>query len=297
MRRSDILTHCTLCPRRCGVDRTVSKGFCGEDAGIRAAKAYLHMWEEPCISGTNGSGTVFFTGCPLKCVFCQNYAISQQGTGKELTVRELADVFLRLQYSGAHNINLVTATHFVPQILDALDMCKDELTVPVVYNSGGYELTETIDMLKGYVDIFIPDLKYFSPEVSGKYSAAADYYKYAEKAVRHMVKTAGRPVFDENGLLKSGVIVRHMILPSHRRDSDALLRSIADLKDDILLSLMSQYTPFFRAHEFHEIDRRIYTHEYRKVLDTVNETGFEGYSQERSSAREEYTPDFDMQGL
>ncbi|MBQ5311609.1 MAG: radical SAM protein, partial [Oscillospiraceae bacterium] len=257
----------------------------------------LHMWEEPCISGTNGSGTVFFTGCSLRCVFCQNHGISQQGIGKALSTSELSDVFLRLQDDGAHNINLVTATHFVPQILDALDICHDRLTIPVVYNSGGYELPETIDMLRGYVDIFIPDLKYFSPGISQKYSSAADYYEYASRAVRKMADITGRPVFDENGLLKSGVIVRHMILPSHRRDSQALLRSVADLKDDVLLSLMSQYTPFFRAHEFHEIDRRIYTYEYQKVLDTVYETGFDGYMQERSSAKEEYTPDFDMQGI
>ena len=157
MHRSDILSHCTLCPRQCGVDRYTSTGFCGEGAEVRAAKAYLHMWEEPCISGTNGSGTVFFTGCSLRCVFCQNYTISQQGTGKPLSAAELADVFLRLEEQGAHNINLVTAAHFVPQILGALDLCRDRLTVPVVYNSSGYELPGTIDMLRGYVDIFIPD--------------------------------------------------------------------------------------------------------------------------------------------
>ena len=296
MHRSDILSHCTLCPRQCGVDRYTSTGFCGEGAEVRAAKAYLHMWEEPCISGTNGSGTVFFTGCSLRCVFCQNYTISQQGTGKPLSAAELADVFLRLEGQGAHNINLVTAAHFVPQILDALDLCRDRLTIPVVYNSSGYELPGTIDMLRGYVDIFIPDFKYFSPEVSARYSAAPDYYEYASAAVRKMAGITGRPVI-ENGIMKSGVIVRHMILPSHRRDSEAVLRSLADIKDDILLSLMSQYTPFYKAKDFHEIDRRIYSYEYGKVLDTVNDIGFEGYMQERSSAKEEYTPDFDMQGL
>ncbi len=265
----------------------------------KIAKAYLHMWEEPCISGTNGSGTVFFSGCSLKCCFCQNYRISAGNYGREITVKRLAEIFLELQAQGAHNINLVSGTHYVPQIIAALDICGSELKIPVAYNSGGYENTETLEMLRGYADIFIPDFKYYDSSLSEKYSSAPDYFEAAAEAIGKMIEIAGKPVFDSSGIMQSGVIIRHMVLPSHRKDSEAVLRKISELypKDSFLLSLMSQYTPFYRSSEHKEINRRISTYEYEKTADIVRELGFDGFMQERSSAKEEYTPDFDLSGI
>ena len=291
---------CTACPRHCAVDRACGeRGYCGCGQRIRVAKWMLHMWEEPCISGTRGSGTVFFSGCSLKCCFCQNYRISAENFGKEISVSRLAEIFLELRDKGAHNINLVSATHYVPQVIEALDLCKGRLNIPVAYNSGGYELPETIEMLRGYVDIFMPDFKYYDSEISEKYSAAKDYFSYASAAIGKMIEIAGKPVYDENGLMKSGVIIRHMVLPSHRKDSEKVLRTIAEMypKDSYLLSLMSQYTPFYKSSEHKEINRRISTYEYEKVAQVAAELGFDGFMQERSSAKEEYTPDFDLSGI
>lgn len=296
---NDILKKCTLCPRECRADRETSQGFCGGGLLPRAAKAYLHMWEEPCISGTKGSGTVFFSGCSLKCCFCQNYRISAENFGKEISTERLSEIFLELQDKGAHNINLVSPTHYVPQIITALDMCRDKLHIPVAYNCGGYEKAETIEMLRGYVDIFMPDMKYYSSELSEKYSAAPDYFDYASKAIAKMIEIAGEPVFDENGIMQSGVIIRHMVLPTHRRDSEEVLKKLYKLygKDSFMLSLMSQYTPFYKSCEHKEINRRISTYEYEKVSQLAQELGFNGFMQERSSAKEEYTPDFDLIGI
>lgn len=296
---SDIMESCRLCPRRCGVNRYSSRGYCGEGAEISAAKAYLHMWEEPCISGKNGSGTVFFSGCSLKCLFCQNYKISVENFGKKITAERLSEIFLALEEKGAHNINLVSPTHFVPRITEALDLCRGKLKIPVIYNCGGYELESTVGMLKGYVDIFMPDLKYSDSSLSEKYSAAADYFQYASAAISKMIEAAGKPVFDGGGMLKSGVIIRHMVLPSHYRDSIKIIKEIKRLypADSFLFSLMSQYTPFYKSSEHKEINRRVSTYEYEKVCDAVREAGFSGYMQERSSAKEEYTPDFDLEGL
>lgn len=292
-----LYTRCELCPRRCGVNRYEKKGYCGEYAAPRAAKACLHMWEEPCLSGTGGSGALFFSGCSLKCIYCQNHSISWAGKGKDITVRRMSEIFLELQEKGAHNIDLITATHFVPHVIRAADAVKDRLHIPIVFNCGGYERTETIEMMRGTVSVFLPDVKYFSDDLAIKYSNAPDYFPTALKAVEKMIDTVGKPVFGENGLIKSGVIVRHMVLPSHRKDSDRLLREIAHLKDDILLSLMSQYTPFYRAAEHKELSRRLSTYEYEKVRETALSLGFNGYSQERTSAKEEYTPEFDMEGI
>lgn len=260
---------------------------------MRIARIAPHMWEEPCLSGTKGAGTVFFVGCTLRCVYCQNHVISQgEIRGREYTPRELADALFRLRDKGVHNIDLVTPTHFVPLIMDTLDLCKAELGIPIAYNCGGYESTETIEALKGYIDIYMPDVKYFSPELSTELSGAGDYFDRAIAALEAMIHQVGRPVTDDRGIMQSGVIVRHMVLPSHRRDSEAVLRALAPYKDDILLSLMSQYTPFYKAAEHHGLDRRVSTYEYRKVYDTAVEIGFDGYMQERSSATDIYTPDF-----
>lgn len=296
---NNLLKCCTLCPRECRADREISAGICGGGLLPRAAKAYLHMWEEPCISGTRGSGTVFFSGCSLKCCFCQNYKISAEKFGKEISIDRLSEIFLELQDKGAHNINLVSPTHYVPQIISALDKCSHDLHIPVAYNSGGYEKAETLELLRGYVDIFMPDIKYFSPELSEKFSSAPDYFEYASKAVSKMIELVGKPEIDEKGIMKKGVIIRHMVLPSHRQDSETVLREIDKLfdKDSFLLSLMSQYTPFYKSSEHKEINRRISTYEYEKVAELAAELGFKGYMQERSSAKEEYTPDFDLIGI
>lgn len=287
-----------LCPRKCGVDREKKRGFCGETATVRVARAALHKWEEPVISGTNGSGTVFFTGCAMRCVFCQNYEISQQGKGMEITVQRLAEIFLELKEQGAHNINLVNPTHFVPQIIAALDIVKDRLNIPVVYNSGGYERVETLEKLNGYVDIYLPDLKYYSDELAREYSSAPDYFIYASAAVKEMQRQTGTPVI-ENGLMKKGTIVRHLILPGSYKDSLKIMEWVRDnfSLGEVLVSIMSQYVPCFKATDRKPLSRRLTTFENDKVIGFAADNGILGFMQERSSATKEYTPDFDFSGI
>nr|WP_317283449.1 radical SAM protein [uncultured Sellimonas sp.] len=296
----DLYQDCTLCPRMCHVDRTAKTGFCGCTSELSAARAALHFWEEPCITGNGGSGTVFFSGCTLKCCFCQNYPISCEGLGKTVSVSRLAEIFLNLQKQGAENISLVTATQHLPSILPALDMVKDSLHIPVVYNCGGYERTETLDLLNGYVDIYLPDLKYYNNETAWKYSRADNYFSYASTAVKKMVEQVGPPVLNEHGVMTKGVIIRHMILPGQKEDSIRLLQWMADAlpENSFYLSLMSQYTPFYHADRYPQINRRITTYEYNKVLDKAILLGLtNGYMQEKSSAKEEYTPPFDFEGI
>ncbi|MBQ8781199.1 MAG: radical SAM protein [Oscillospiraceae bacterium] len=292
-------SKCRLCPRKCGADRTNGEGFCGGGAEIKAAKAYPHLWEEPCISGTKGSGTVFFSGCCLKCVFCQNFKISAENSGKVITVQRLGEIFLELQDKGVHNINLVSGGHYAPMIINALDDVKVRLKIPVVWNSGGYELAETLKMLEGYVDIYLPDFKYYDNALAQRYSGAADYREIAAEALSEMLRQVGRYDIGSDGIMKKGVIVRHLTLPTHRHDSVRVLEFLKERfgTEDILLSLMSQYTPFYRSCEFREISRRISTFEYNFVAEKAVEMGFNGFMQERSSAKEEYTPEFDMCGI
>ena len=294
------MTDCRLCPRNCRVNRKERTGFCGEKDGIRCARAALHHWEEPCISGTRGSGAVFFSGCSLKCCYCQNYQISQEGLGKEISPEKLARIFLDLQEQGAHNINLVTGTHFLPGILTALDLARPKLSIPVVYNCGGYEKPEVIRLLDGYVDIYLPDLKYFDPELSARYSGARDYFAQASQAVSAMISQTGSPVFDEDGIMQKGVIIRHMVLPGSRKDSISILHWIRENlpEEGFLLSLLSQYTPFYKSCEYPQINRRLTTYDYDKVLEEAISLGLtRGFMQEKSSAKEEYTPPFDLEGL
>lgn len=287
---------CNLCPRMCDADRTKAAGFCKMGDNIKAARAGLHYWEEPCISGKNGSGTVFFSGCVMRCEFCQNHDISREGFGKEISVNRLAEIFLELQTAGAHNINLVSPTQFVPQIIRALDIARAQLHIPVVYNTGGYERVETLKMLSGYVDIYLPDVKYFSDEAA-RLSHAPHYFETAMGAVEEMVRQTGKPVFDGE-LLKRGTIVRHMVLPYLYKDSIEVIKRVGErFGEDILFSLMSQYTPFYKAKDNPRLNRRITTFEYRKALDAVLEAGLQGYMQEKSSAKEEYTPLFDLSGI
>lgn len=293
------LTECRLCPRNCGADRTTGIGFCGGGVMARVAKAYLHMWEEPCISGKNGSGTVFFSGCSLKCIFCQNYKISAENFGREVTSQRLGEIFLEQQDRGAHNINLVSPTHYVPQIINALDSVKDRLRIPVVYNSGGYEKTETLKMLDGYVDIYLPDFKYYDNSIAEKYSAAPDYFETVTDAIDEMFRQVGKYNIGEDGLMRKGMIIRHLTLPTHRFDSVKVLEEIKRRygTENVLLSLMSQYTPFYESSRYKELTRRISTFEYSFVADKAAELGFDGFMQEKSSAKEEYTPDFDLSGV
>lgn len=267
---------------------------------MRAARAALHFWEEPCISGTQGSGTVFFSGCSLGCCYCQNYRISAENFGKPLSVPQLAAIFLRLQAQGAHNINLVTATHYAPWVTAALDEARAQgLRLPVVYNTGGYETEQTVRALAPYVDIWLTDMKYVSSALSGEYSAAPDYFAVAAPALRQMLAQAGPPVFGADGLLQRGVIVRHLALPGALHDSLAVLRFLAGLgPQNFLFSAMSQYTPFYRAAQHKALSRRISTYEYRTVVNEAVRLGLtNGYMQEKSSAKEEYTPPFDLEGV
>ncbi len=306
-----IYNSCTLCPRMCRVNRRERTGFCGCTDTLTAARAALHHWEEPCLSGApgqpGGSGTVFFSGCTLRCCFCQNYNISSGQFGKALTAAELAGIFLRLQDQGAYNINLVTATQFLPQILEALDQAKHRLTIPVVYNCGGYERVETVAALKDYIDIWLPDFKYFDNRLAARYSGAPDYFETAAAAIGQMIEQTGPPVYfpeasisSTGPMLKRGVIIRHMVLPSHKSDSMALLNWISGHfpKGRYLVSLMSQYTPYVPNAGWPNLNRRITSYEYYKVVDEAIRLGLtDGFMQEKSSAREEYTPPFDLEGL
>lgn len=294
------MQRCMLCPRFCGADRTGKTGFCGAPDKIKLARAALHMWEEPPISGQNGSGAIFFSNCTLRCCFCQNYKISAEGFGKEISIDELCSIMIRLENMSAHNINFVTPTHYADKIAHALSMVRPHmLTVPTVYNCSGYETADTIEMMNGFIDVYLPDLKYFSSELSLRYSLAKDYFAYASQAVVKMYEQVGVPVFDSEGLLKKGVIIRHMVLPGAYRDSLRLLDWLGKNfdPDSVLLSLMCQYIPQHRSKDFPEIDRRVTTYEYNKVLERAQKLGFNGYMQTKSSAAKEFIPEFDLSGL
>lgn len=299
--------RCRICPRACGADRAAGHtGYCGADDKLVVARAALHHWEEPCLSGApddaRGSGTVFFSGCALRCCYCQNYPISQQGVGKAITAQHLAEIFLRLQQNGARNLNLVTATQYLPWVLEALDSARSAgLSLPVVYNTGGYETVETVKALDGYVDVWLADFKYASPDLADRLSSARDYPAVAEAALRLMLIQTGAPVYDAEGFLQRGVIVRHLALPGCTEDSFAVLQTLARIRKEtgvpFVPSLMSQFTPFYKAAE-HGLGRRITTYEYRKVIDEAIRLGLtDGYIQEKSSAREEYTPPFNLEGV
>ena len=294
------ITCCQLCPRTCKVNRTVSTGFCGCTNEVKAARAALHLWEEPCISGTQGSGTVFFSGCTLKCCFCQNSQISSENFGKTLSISQLSEIFLKLQEEGAHNLNLVTPTQYLPFIIEALDNIKKLLSIPVIYNCGGYERPEVISLLKDYVDIYMPDLKYYDASLSFSYSKAKDYFSFASKAIQKMIEQTGVPTFNKEGILQKGVLIRHLVLPGCKEDSMKLLEWISETlpKDSFLLSLLSQYTPVYKASMYPKINRKVTTYEYNKVLDKAISLGLtQGFMQERSSASSAYTPSFQLEGL
>lgn len=287
------LEKCNVCPRQCGVDRTSDIGFCGQSNEIKIARSELHFWEEPCISGVNGSGTIFFSGCSLRCIFCQNHVISTNNKGYYISSKRLAELILSLQEKGAHNINLVNPTHFTPQICDVLREIKPVLQIPVVYNCGGYERVEALNSLEGLVDIFIPDLKYISSEISYNLSHAKDYFDYASKAIRRMIEITGKPKFDKN-LLVSGTIIRHLVLPGYRQNSIDIVNWLKQnlKKESYLLSLMSQYTPIRNDFSIKSLNRRLSTFEYNQVLKCFEENDFIGFIQDFSSSSDVYIPDF-----
>lgn len=292
-----MLSRCTLCPRNCGTDRTNKvAGFCGALDDVKIARAALHFWEEPCISGKNGSGTVFFSCCNMKCVYCQNYEISTLNKGMTISISELAEKFLVLQSEGAHNINLVTPTHFVPQIICALDIAKSRgLNLPVVYNSGGYESIETIKLLRGYVDIYMPDMKYFSDKYAVKYSLAPNYFNIAKAAIEEMFHQVGTPVFDENGIMQKGMIVRHLMLPGLLFDSKKIMDYLYNTyKNDIYISLMSQYTPLPHIKDFPELSKKLNPRHYEAMVDYCATLGIcNAFVQDGEAASESFIPPFE----
>lgn len=292
---SVMLSECRLCPRRCGVDRTAGRtGFCGAHGGVRIARADLHMWEEPCISGKNGSGAVFFSGCTLRCIYCQNIRVSHELLGYDITIPELSEIFMKLRSRGAHNINLVTPTPYIPQIREALLLSrKAGLDIPVVYNTGSYENPEALKLMEGLVDIYLPDMKYFSPSLSEKYSAAPDYFTVAAKAISEMVRQRPKPVFDD-GMLLSGVIVRVPVLPGFIGDTKKILRYLHEAYgDSVYISIMNQYTPMPAVAGHPLLSRRVTAREYRRVVDFAAELGIErGFLQDGESALESFIPEF-----
>lgn len=290
------LKECKLCPRKCNINRLEgSVGMCKSGINPKIALASLHYYEEPCISGKNGSGTVFFSGCNLACRFCQNYEISQLGNGREITIDELALKFLELQEKGANNINLVTGFSFVPQIVKALQIAKNRgLNIPIIYNSSGYESIETLQLLKGYVDVYLPDLKYYYKELSKDLSNCENYFEITSKAIKEMINQVGAPEMDENGLIKKGVIIRHLVLPNHIQNSKKILKWLKEnISKEIYISVMAQYFPTYKALETQDINRKLTENEYEKIENYIYEIDLKnGYLQELEDNEEKYVPNF-----
>ena len=308
------MTDCTLCPRNCHADRVHNKpSVCGVGSEPVIARAALHMWEEPCISGKEGSGTVFFSGCNLGCIFCQNYDIANKKFGKTISIRRLSEIFLELQKKKANNINLVTPTHFVPQIIEALTNAKiNGLTIPVVYNSSGYESVETLQMLDGLIDVYLPDLKYFSSVLSSRYSHASDYFEKASLAISEMLRQTGEPLFytkegslltsdqyDDKALICKGTIVRHLLLPGCLEDSKAVIKYLHEAFGNcIYISIMNQYTPLKQVSDIPKLNRKVSPNDYEALVDYAISIGVEnGFIQEGDVAAESFIPEFDGSGI
>jgi putative pyruvate formate lyase activating enzyme len=297
----DLLKDCILCPRECHVDRIKGEvGYCGETSELRLARASLHMWEEPCISGEEGSGTIFFTGCSLRCVYCQNNIIANGSFGKAIDNERFIEILFELKDKGAQNINLVTPTHFIPQIIRALDFAKKRgLDLPIVYNTSGYEKKESIKLLDGYIDVYLPDFKYYDESISIRYSNASNYRDYAKKSIEEMVKQVGKPKFNEKGYMTKGVIVRHLVLPGLNEDSKKIIEYLhKEYGEEIYLSIMSQYTPLEHVNKYPEINRKLTEDEYNEVVDFAISIGVEnGFIQDGESAQESFIPPFNYEGV
>ncbi|MFL0248648.1 radical SAM protein [Candidatus Clostridium stratigraminis] len=295
------LRNCMLCPRNCKIDRTANKaGICRSGSKVAIARVSLHYWEEPCLSGKNGSGTVFFSGCNLKCVFCQNNAISHKGVGLETSIERLSEIFLEQQSKDAHNINLVTPTHFVPQIIEAIKIARSNgLKLPIVYNSSGYENIETIKALKGYIDIYLPDLKYFKDKYSIKYSNAPKYFSIASKAIGEMYNQVGSPSFDADGMIKKGVIIRHLMLPGLLFDSKKIIDYIyKTFGDNVYISLMNQYTPVNNLEKYPEINKSLNPRHYEGLIEYCLSLGIKNaFIQDEGTVSESFIPEFDLRGV
>ena len=296
------LENCTLCPRNCHANRRYGTvGFCGQGASIRAARAALHFWEEPIISGKEGSGAVFFSGCNLRCIFCQNHEIAIGECGKEISLERLSDIFLELQDKGANNINLVTGAPYVPFIVKALKVSKTKgLAIPILYNSSGYESIESLKMMDGLIDIYMPDMKYYSSNLSREFSNAPDYFEVASLAISEMYRQVGPPKLSEDGsLLKSGMIVRHLLLPDQAKDSKKVLRYLYETYgDNIYISIMSQYTPLSNVKSHPILGRKISNEEYDKVVNFAIRLGItNAFIQEGEAASESFIPAFDYEGI
>lgn len=292
------MSLCNFCARHCGIDRSRHAGFCGMTEKIRIARAGLHFWEEPCISGTKGSGTVFFSGCNLRCVYCQNYEISTGGIGQEITLPRLKAIYSELIAQGAHNINLVTPTHYTDAVLASLE---DPLPVPVVYNTNGYEDVENLKRLEGKVQIYLPDLKYSDDALAIRYSNAPGYFAAAKRAIREMFRQTGRyRINEENGLMERGIIIRHLLLPGQVENTKRVIDWVAETFDpgDVLFSLMRQYIPHGKAEEFPELNRKVTDEEYQAVEDHLFDSGIEdGFVQDEDSASKDFIPSFDGTGV
>lgn len=300
MYMKEVLNKCNLCPHSCLINRRKTVGICGMKNKMVIARASLHMWEEPCISGETGSGTIFFSGCNLKCIFCQNREISTQLIGKEVTIEEFSQICLNLQKKGANNINLVTPTHFVPLIVEGIKFAKkDGLKIPIVYNTSSYETKETIQMLNGIVDIYLPDLKYYEDSYAIKYSHAPNYFKIATEAIHEMIKQVGKPIFDENGLMRKGVIVRHLMMPGLKEDTKKILTYLYQTyQDDIYISIMNQYTPMKNFKRYPELNQKISEGDYDEVINYALDLGIKkAFIQEEGTASESFIPDFLNQNL
>ncbi len=322
------MEKCRLCPRNCGADRTTVKtgngkeyvksipeesmlekirsekgraaGYCGMTEDIYVARAALHMWEEPCISGEEGSGAVFFSGCTLRCVFCQNFRIAAGKAGKRITPERLVEIFLELQEKGANNINLVTPTHYILQLSESIKRARDRgLAIPIVYNTSGYEKVEGLKLLEGLVDVYLPDFKYVNPAISKKYSKAADYFEVAAKALKEMYRQVGKPQFNEKGMMTKGIIVRHLILPGYIEDSKNVIEYLYETyKNNVYISIMNQYTPLLQVKNYPEIDRKVTKREYDEVVDYAIEIGVtNGFVQEEGTSGESFIPEFDYEGV
>lgn len=287
---------CNLCPRKCNVDRKNQLGVCGASTTIKIARAALHFWEEPCISGEKGSGTIFFSHCSLQCVFCQNYRLSHATPlGEEITISQFADICLDLQEQGANNINLVTPTHYVPWIVEGIKLAKERgLHLPIVYNTSAYESVETIRMLDGIVDIYLPDLKYFDDQYGILYSHAPNYFFYATEAIKEMVKQVGEPIFNEQGILQRGVIVRHLCLPGLKEDSKKVLRYLyTTYHNQIYISIMNQYTPIRHFERFPNLNQTLSEEDYDEIIDYALDIGItQAYQQEGETQLESFIPEF-----
>ena len=294
----ELLENCNICPHKCNINRNKGKiGRCKATNKIKVALYSVHNFEEPCISGEKGSGTVFFSNCNLNCIYCQNYEISQQGRGKEISIEELSDIFIEQQKRNVENINLVTPTSYAPQIIEAIKIARKKgLNIPIVYNTNGYENVETIKMLDGYVDIYLPDLKYYYNDIAKKYSKIDNYFEIATKAIKEMEKQIGKTVIDENGIMKKGIIIRHLVLPNNIENSKKILKWIREnMNNDTYISVMAQYFPTYKAKEDLELNRKLTKQEWREIEEYIEKLGIEnGFIQELGEHEEEYVPKWEF---